>query len=95
MVEMEINDKKQSLKVFFDHSIGRSPFPQISYLSLFENIIKMIEALQITKEQVKSNWYKLPKLCLYLLIKRVSIEKFAKVYYEKQEAKSIFSLSYE
>lgn len=49
-METDVKDRTSALKEFFKDSIGRSPFPQISYISLFENLIKMIGSLSITKE---------------------------------------------
>ena len=84
-VLLKKGDIKEKMEVFgskIDQLRGLLPFPERSYHSLFENLIKLVQILELSDEQIQNNWYRLPKLCLYLLSKRLSLHKYAKLYYQ-------------
>lgn len=85
IVLLKKGDIKEKMELFgrkIDQLRGMLPFPERSYQSLFENLVKLVQILELNDEQIQNNWYKLPKLCLYLLSKRLSLSKYAKLYYQ-------------
>jgi hypothetical protein len=74
---------------------GLLPLPEVSYQRLFENLIRLIEILSLSGEQIQHVWWKLPKLCLYLLSKRLPFEKYAKLYFSPEPLDQISEIALE